>query len=284
MLRIILLSLVWAICSTCLVRPWFWKGVKNKYLFNDGTRIGFPNNSWKSYVAIEIVLFVLMFLFSIGSYAIVGCRQNLYGSFILVIMCCIAQCVWEHQGKVRYSIFIIIAVISAVLWIQDGIVGSSIRVPFNKVTTVTLTQYDENTEVKSFISSNEVQNLFKVTSASGPTYNNGKYIFTVDGGDTGKGVVIIDKGNYEQAKFLSCEYGFRLDDVKYLRSQYPTQKLRSLYITISDDNDVYELFSVSDKEWIFGTYHVKGYILFNLITGEQEFMQEEELPIFVTKN
>ena len=32
MLRVIMLSLVWAICSTCLVRPWFWKGVINKTL------------------------------------------------------------------------------------------------------------------------------------------------------------------------------------------------------------------------------------------------------------
>lgn len=48
MLRVILLSLVWAICSTCLVRPWFWKCVINKTLFQksyDEKRVGFIKNS-----------------------------------------------------------------------------------------------------------------------------------------------------------------------------------------------------------------------------------------------
>ena len=48
MLRAIMLSLVWAICSTCLVRPWFWKCVINKTLFQksyDEKRVGFIKNS-----------------------------------------------------------------------------------------------------------------------------------------------------------------------------------------------------------------------------------------------
>ena len=282
MLRIILLSLVWAICATCLVRPWFWKGVKNKYLFNDGVRIGFSNN-WQFCVKMEILCFVVVFICSVINYALAGCRYNLYGCFPLIMICFLAQCLWENQVKVRYTIMLTIVAVSAILWIQDGIVGCGISVPLNKVSSVplTTTQTDDDTEVKLFISSSEIQSLFKVDSASGPTYNNGKYIFTVSGGDNGKGIVIIDKDNYTEANFLSCSYGLNITDV---RSQYPTQKLKELYITISDDNVPYGLFAVADKNWILGTYNVNGYVMLNLITGEVQEFKQEELPKFVTNN
>lgn len=282
MLRIILLSLVWAICATCLVRPWFWKGVKNKYLFNDGVRIGFSNN-WQFCVKMEILCFVVVFICSVINYALAGCRYNLYGCFPLIMLCFLAQCLWDNQGKVRYTIMLTIVAVSAILWIQDGIVGCGISVPLNKVSSVplTTTQTDDDTEVKLFISSSEIQSLFKVDSASGPTYNNGKYIFTVSGGDNGKGIVIIDKDNYTEANFLSCSYGLNITDV---RSQYPTQKLKELYITISDDNVPYGLFAVADKNWILGTYNVNGYVMLNLITGEVQEFKQEELPKFVTNN
>lgn len=282
MLRIILLSLVWSICATCLVRPWFWKGVKNKYLFNDGVRIGFSNN-WQFCVKMEILCFVVVFICSVINYALAGCRYNLYGCFPLIMLCFLAQCLWDNQGKVRYTIMLTIVAVSAILWIQDGIVGCGISVPLNKVSSVplTTTQTDDDTEVKLFISSSEIQSLFKVDSASGPTYNNGKYIFTVSGGDNGKGIVIIDKDNYTEANFLSCSYGLNITDV---RSQYPTQKLKELYITISDDNVPYGLFAVADKNWILGTYNVNGYVMLNLITGEVQEFKQEELPKFVTNN
>lgn len=284
MLRIILLSLVWSICSTCLVRPWFWKGVKNKDLFNyHGAKIGFVNDSWKEDLAIEILCFIVVFAVSMLIYAGIGFRQNLYGSFPLIMLCFLLQCLWSYQGKVRYTIMLTIVAISAILWIQDGIVGYDISVPLNKVNSVPLTaiQTDEDADVKLFISSSEIQSLFKVNSSSGPTYNNGKYIFTVSGGYNGKGIVVIDKDNYTVANFLSCSYGLNVTDV---RSQYPTQKLKKLYITISDDNVPYGLFAVADKNWLLGTYKVNGYIMLNLMTGEIQEFAQEELPIFVTNN
>ena len=88
MLRIILLSLVWALCSTCLVRPWFWKGVKHKDLFNNnGEKIGFDNYNWKTNLAIEIACFGVVFFISMLLYAVTGVRQNLYGSFLLIMLC-----------------------------------------------------------------------------------------------------------------------------------------------------------------------------------------------------
>lgn len=284
MLRIILLSLVWAICSTCLVRPWFWKGVKNKDLFNyEGKKIGFSNDTWKVDLTLEVIFFVVTFVISILMYALFASRQSLYGSFPMIMTCFLCQCAWSYQGKVRYTIMLTIFAVSAILWIQDGIVGCHISVPLNKVDSVplTTTQVDEDTKVELFLSSSEIKSLFKVDSASGPTYNNGKYIFTVSGGDNGKGIVIINKDNYTEANFLSCSYGLNVTDV---RSQYHTQKLKELYITISDDNVPYGLFAVADKNWLLGTYKVSGYIMLNLMTGEIQEFTQEELPIFVTNN
>ena len=57
----------------------------------------------------------------------------------------------------------------------------------------------------------------------------------------GKGIVIIDKENYTEANFLHCSYELNVTE---LRSQYPTQKLKALYITISDDNTPYYIFYI----------------------------------------
>ena len=289
MLRIILLSLVWAICATCLVRPWFWKFVKN--LFNDGVRIEFTRElkenralqrKLKENIQTEIGCFIIVFLVSMFFYAMLGVRTNLYGSFLMIMLCFLAQSIWENQ-KICDRIFLSIVVISVILWIQDGIVGESISIPLKQVSSVplTTTQTDEETGVKLFISSSEIQSLFKADSASGPTYNNGKYIFTVSGGDNGNGIVIIDKDNCKEANFLSCSYELDITDV---RSQYPTKKLKELYITISDDNEPYGLFAVADKSWILGSYKVNGYVMFNLITGETQEFKQEELPEFVLNN
>ena len=279
MLRIILLSLLWGTCATLLVRPCFWKMVKN--LFNDGKRIEFFRKL-KENIKTEMVCFAIVFLVSMFFYAVLGVRTNLYGSFFMIMLCFLAQSIWENQ-KICDRIFLSIVVISVILWIQDGIVGESISIPLKQVSSVplTTTQTDEETGVKLFISSSEIKSLFKAKSASGPTYNNGKYIFTVSGGDNGNGIVIIDKDNYNEANFLPCSYELDITDV---RSQYPTKKLKELYITISDDNEPYGLFAVADKSWLLGTYKVNSYVMLNLITGDVHEFKQEELPDFVTNN
>lgn len=282
MLRIVLMSLALAICSTCLVRPWFWKRVKNKYFFNDDGKPGFDRHGLKSDIAIQMACFVIVLCASMFVYA-GGAGQNLYSSFLMIMLCFLMQCLWDNQSKWQYVIMLIVAALSAILWIQDGIASFNINIPLNRVDSVSLitTKADEDTEVKLLVSSNEIQSLFKVTSASGPTYNNGKYIYTVSGGDNGLGIVTIDKDNYTEANFLSCSYGL---DVIYIRSEYPTYKLEKLYITISDDNVPYGLFAIADKTGLLGTYNVNRYLLLNLVTGETQEFKTEQLPSFVTRN
>lgn len=283
MLRIILLSLVWAICSTCLVRPWFWKGLIQKNLFNDyGERIGFSNEKWKRDIIVEVVLFAITFAISILTYCI-GNRISLWGSFPMIILCFLFQIPWSYQGKIRECIWICVPLLCCILWIQDGIVGYCINPSLNRVDSVPLTALveQEDTEVKLFVSANEIKSLFKASSIGGPTYNNGKYIFTVSGGANGDGIVVIDQANFTEAYFIPYSYGLT---VREIRSQYPTKKLVEMYITVSDDNVPYGLFAMAYKTWFFGGYKVDGYVLLNMLTGETQVFTQEHLPIFVTNN
>lgn len=283
MLRIILLSLVFAVCSTCLVRPWFWIGVKRKDLLNHGgEKIGF-NDCWGQDLAKQIIIFIVIFMFNMFSFTEIGLRQNLFGFLPLIILCVAPQLFWNFQGKLQYIIITSILVISAALWIQDIIVGYDISVPLNKVDSVQITAFDvlNDEEVKLFVSSSEIKSIYKAKSATGPTYNNDKYIYTVIGGDNGDGIVFIDKNSCYRSTFIPCSSDSSVEDI---RSKYPTQKLVELYITVSDNYTPYKLFAVADKSWLLGTYNVNGYILLNLMTDECQSYTEETLPDFVTNN
>ncbi|MBR0428121.1 MAG: hypothetical protein IJK18_08000 [Clostridia bacterium] len=280
MLRIILMSLFWGLCATCLVRPWFWIGVIRRDLYNHGgKKIGFDDDV-SHCIFVEIVGFIVAILISILEYSS-GSRYNLWGSFIMIIFCSLWQCWWSYQGKLRYTLFISIAIISAILWIQDYAVGAAINTSLNKVDSVELVAHDradDNSPVKLFVSANEIANLFKVNSATGPTYSNGKYIFEVSGGDTGDGVVVINKNDYTKAYFIPCSYRF---DIAGIRSQFPTAKLKKLFIAVSDDDVPYGVYAISNKTWLLGTYKVDKFALRNLQTGEVTNYYEEPLPEFV---
>ena len=286
MLRVIMLSLVWAICSTCLVRPWFWKGVRNKTLVKnkEEKRIGFTKNSKFELVA-EIAIFTFLFILSMSMYLGISKRYTLSDSYIMIILCFLAQCAWDYQGKVRYCIFLSLAAVFIVLYVQDSIATSNIQTPLNKVESIELTAentqlQDENTKIKLFVSADEIKSLFHADSVSGPTYNNGKYIFIVSGGSNGYGVVIIDKKDFKEAKFISCPYKFEIASV---RPNYPTLKLKEVLVAVSDENVPYGLFAVAEKEW-FGNYNVTQYLLFNLTSGESQILSQKDLPKFVTNN
>lgn len=290
MLRIILLLVVLAICSTCLVRPWFWKKVReNKHFFKcfkdsqdwGGSHIA--ELTWAEKVTAQIIISIIVMLFSIWIFCSFCCRQNFYGVWVAIIICLIVQLSFFPFKKKIGNIAVILAILLiCVCGIQDTIVKDDITIPLNKVDSIKLATYNNQSDsIKLFISSNEIQSLFKVDSAIGPTYNNGKYIFVVSGGDTGNGIVIIDRDGYNEAKFLPCSYKLDTSNIYF---QYPTQKLKKLYIAISDEDVPYGIFAVCNKNWLLGTYHVDVYVMLNLLTGETQEFTQEQLPSFVTNN
>lgn len=300
MLRIILLSLLWAVCSTFLVNPCFWKGLKEDYFVDYNDKEFTFGQTWVEIRMHGTICFIVVFGYSMFLY-IAGFRHNLTGSLICIAICFLLQLLFSYNTKKLNAIFIAGLVISVILLMQDVFVSMNIASPLLRIDSIQLTVEDNqnSTNARPYISLGEIQTLFNVNSASGPTYNNGKYIYAVTGGNNGKGVVIIDKDDPSEARFIQCSREFEIMDIRF---KYPDEKLQEIYITVSDDdlsNDdlptPYGLFAVAEKSWFFGTYNVNGYILLNLVTGEtQEFTEdqlqsadeclEDLLPDFVTNN
>lgn len=284
MLRIFLLSFIFATCSTCLVRPWFWKGVKNRYLFNDnGCRIGFSNQDWKNEIKAQILFFLGIFLLSFLQYTLLGVRQNLYGSLLIVILCLFLQCAWNYQGRLRTAILRILISFFVILFIQDISAGNNIKVPFDTSSFTISTQASqdvENTEEMFIFTEKEIKSTFKFPFVSIPTYNNGKRIYMVSNRVDKNGVVIVPNDNQSKAIFVPFCTGL---DIKDIRHEYPTDKIINLYITVSDTNTPYSLLAKSNKTSLFGTYKIDGYLLVNLATGTIQEYTQEQLPDFVTR-
>ena len=275
MLRIIILSLFWALCSTCLIRPWFWKRIKNKNLFDECGKPSFEEGDIKFEIGYAIFVFVI----SLVMYMWFSTRTNIYGSYLMIILYFIKQFLYNERRKKADIICGVGILLALCLWIQDGIAGYMITDPLKRVESVPISSAGENNSIKTFVSADEIKSLFQVESASGPTYNNGKYIFKVSE-KTDDGIVVIDTEDFSGAKYIPCKYEFSLREI---RSYYPTEKIKETYITISDENIPYGLFSIADKKWT-GGYEIEKYVLFNLQTGEIQEYELDELPKFVTNN
>ena len=103
-MRIFLLSIFLGICSTCLIRPWFWQNLINKSFFNEGgKRIGFSKSQWKAEVSIEVIIFVVVFMLCILNYTAFEARQNLYGSYLLISL--VISYHFIHYFCFTYNIF-----------------------------------------------------------------------------------------------------------------------------------------------------------------------------------
>lgn len=257
MLRFILIAVL-AVCSTCLVRPWFWKKVREdenflKY-FNNTILAPDSIETWIVYKAkAQLALAIGVWYPCLWVHSEFYCRQNFYGYWVFIVLCLIIQfSLFPPKKKIGNIIMVLGIILILVCGIQDSIVKNDITIPLNKVDCV-----------------------------DGLYHINGKYIFTVSGGDTGNGVAVIDKDNYDEPKILPCSYELNISNIY---SKYSTQRIKALYITISDDDVPYGLFAVADKDWLLGTYKVSSYVMFNLQTGEIQEYTQEQLPSYATNN
>ena len=125
MLRIIILSLFWALCSTCLIRPWFWKRIKNKNLFDEYGKPSFEENDIKFEIGYAIFVLVMSLVMYMGF----STRTNIYGSYLMIILIFIKHLLYDNQNKKVKVVCGIVILISIGLWIQDGISGYIVRDP-----------------------------------------------------------------------------------------------------------------------------------------------------------
>ena len=272
MLRIILLSFAWGIASTCLVRPWFWIGVFKRDLYRDDSfgKIGFRKNNLREEIGKQVFLFAANFAISIIMYYGFATRQNFFGSLPMIIFCLISQLSWDNQGVILFTALVGILVFCCTLGIQEIYADEEIHMPNTEsnieLTISNLQKINQAKQQNVMISPLIIQTLFGASKVTGSFYNNGKYIFVLQGGDLGDGVVVIDE-NDSIAHFISCNFR---PEVETIRAEYPYSKLKVLNIYISENQTPYVLYGIAEKESLFGQYRVVDFLVMNMKNGVTE--------------
>lgn len=290
MLLPILLSLFWAVCSTILIQPWFWKGIiKRKTLIGDENNRGFSNNEKHDYrdsILLQVFFFIVTFGMSLLMYLGAYTRYNLYGSIIPILLVLSFQCITIMIGynsliKIKSCIIGVIAVIYLFFSFVDyytteefdvvGMKKSEVEVPI----VFSTPKQEENSKI---LSGSIVANLFGGKNASGPVYSNGKFVYTLTDSSNGYGIVVIDEYKGETAKFIACDFKFEMS--LKLRQKYPFSRIKDLNVVISDDSVPFGKYAILSKPSMFGAPVLEKYVLQNMLSGEFIEYTAETLPKF----
>ena len=285
MLVSILLSLLWAVCSTVLVLPWFWIGIiKRKTIIGNEKYRGFSNteNSLKSSIIAQIVFACITFGISLLIYLGKNVRYNFYGAIVSILLVLFFQVLtiwdgWNSKMKIKTLIIIAVAIVCLFFSITDCITSNFDVIGLTKENEESIAE-KEKEEQKSVLSSSTVASLFKATDASGPIYSNGKFVYSITGSPNGYGIVVIDEQTNETARFIACNYKFEMS--QNIRQKYPFERIKVLNIVVSDDDEPFGKYAILGKPNLFGAPVLEKYALQNMITGDFTEYTAEELPKF----
>lgn len=290
MLVPILLSLLWAICSTVLVLPWFWKGlIKRKTLIGDKKNRGFGNsekNELRNCIIVQIVFGCITFGISLLIYLGVMVRYNFYGAILPILLVCAFQCItlwlgWNNRQKMKSFCILAIALVCLFFLVADAITSDFDVVGLtkeNEEVPIIVSTVEKEQKEKTVLPSSTVAGLFKATSVSEPVYSNGKFVYTITGSPNGYGIVIIDEKAGETARFIACNFKFQMS--LNLREKYPFARVKELNVVVSDDNVPFGKYAILSKPNLFGAPVLEKYVLQNMLTGDFTEYIAEELPKF----
>lgn len=290
MLVSILLSLLWAVCSTVLVLPWFWIGIiRRKTIIGNEKYRGFSNteNNLRNSIIAQIVFACITFGISLLIYLRENVRYNFYGAIVPILLVLLFQCLtiwdgWNCRQKIKSFIILAIAIVCLFFSITDCITSNFDVIGLTKeneeIPTVISITEKEKEEEKSVLSSSTVASLFKATAASGPIYSNGKFVYSITGSPNGYGIVVIDEQTDETARFIACNY--KLEMSQNIRQKYPFERIKVLNIVVSDDDEPFGKYAILGKPNLFGAPVLEKYALQNMITGDFTEYTAEELPKF----
>lgn len=291
MLVPILLSLLWAICSTVLVLPWFWEGlIKRKTIIGNEEYRGFCNdkkNELRDSIILQIVFACITFGVSLLIYLVVNVRYNFYGAIGPILLVLVFQFItirdgWNDKIKLKSCIILAIALVCLFFSLADVITSSFDVIGLTKdneeIPIVVSTIEQEKEEEKTVFPSSTVAGLFKATSVSGPVYSNGKFVYTITDSPNGYGIVIIDEKAGETARFIACNFKFQMS--LNLRNNYPFVRVKKLNVVVSEDNVPFGKYAILSKLNLFGAPVLEKYVLQNMLTGDFTEYTAEELPKF----
>lgn len=261
MLRIILISIIWGICSTPLIRPYFWisiieqKKEKKEDTYKEAKKKGRRMKIW-----IHIAFFLITFLISMEMYICTQCRQNMFAIYpVMLIICSFFQkiCINQKQNLWVKLLLLILLVFWCVDWIQI----ENIETCTNYVDEIKLAE-------NAILLPHTISSLFNMEYEEGPLYINNKYIYKVSKKKHNKALVMISAENPKIAKLIP--YFYDENDIQEIRNEYPTKVIKKLQITVLDDNTPVGVYAIAEKTNIFKKYDVKEYLYVNLITGKRE--------------
>lgn len=291
MLVPICLSLFWAICSTVLIQPWFWKGVvKRKTLVGDKKYRGFSNsekNELRNSMILQIVFACVTFFISLMIYLGLYTRYNFYGSIVSILLVLLFQWItlnlgWNSNTKIKSFIILIIAVICLFFSVTELITSHFKAIDFmnftDEVPIIVSTVEQNETQKQIILPNSQIASLFNATNVYGPVYSNGKFVYTVSDSPHGYGVVIVEQNSGETAKFVACN--FKFETSLKLRQKYPFSQIREIDKVVSNDNTPFGMYAILNKPNIFGAPVVEKYVLQNMLTGEFLEYTPDELPEF----
>ena len=283
MLVSILLSVFWAVCSTVVVLPWFWKSlIIRKTIIGDENHRGIyktpltlrKKNYFHKFLFLQCSAFIVTFTVSMIGYECVFSRRNLFGStipiaLIIFFQICMINTGWNDEVKFKSGLLIgilafVICFAVANFWTDYmfNVIGSVDR----EVDEVSVD------EAEMFLPTDNVKAVFNCSMVGEPVYTNDKLVYDTWSPD---GVVIIDRHDADTLKFVKAKDNFRK-----VRYAYPFDLIRKSGAVVSDDNKPYKKYIVAKKEGLFSHPVLQKYVLLDMTTQEITEYQPSELPEF----
>lgn len=269
MLVSILLSIFWALCSTVLVLPWFWKSlIRRKTIVGNKEYRGIDEGkkNLRDFILYQIFAFGVTFFSSWTLYKDAGVTRGAVVPFCLV---CVFQVItmsigWNNNVELKSRIIGVAAVLLIIVSAINSYTGYCLDIKgveneSTEAEELPLTVTVDN--IEQIVPSNEsIKYLFDVTSVEGPLYVGDKYVYITSSPD---GIVIVDKANGKVANLFKTDYDFL-----QLRNEYPFNIIRKAGIVVTDDNIPYKRYAVVAKKSIIAKPVLDKYVYQNMLTGE----------------
>ena len=270
MLVSILLSIFWALCSTVLVLPWFWKSlIRRKTIVGNKEYRGIDEGkkNLRDFILYQIFAFGVTFFSSWTLYKDAGVTRTLIGAVVPFCLVCVFQVItmsigWNNNVELKSRIIGVAAVLLIIVSAINSYTGYCLDVEGvedESAEELPLTVTVDN--IEQLVPSNDsIKYLFDVASAEGPLYMGDKYVYITSSPD---GIVIVDKANGKVANFFKTDYDFL-----QLRNEYPFNIIRKAGIVVTDDNIPYKRYAVVAKKSIIAKPVLDKYVYQNMLTGE----------------
>lgn len=270
MLVSILLSIFWALCSTVLVLPWFWKSlIRRKTIVGNKEYRGIDEGkkNLRDFILYQIFAFGVTFFSSWTLYTDAGVTRTLIGAVVPFCLVCVFQVItmsigWNNNVELKSRIIGVAAVLLIIVSAINSYTGYCLDVEGveeESAEELPLTVTVDN--IEQLVPSNDsIKYLFDVTSVEGPLYMGDKYVYITSSPD---GIVILDKANGKVANFFKTDYDFL-----QLRNEYPFNIIRKAGIVVTDDNIPYKRYAVVAKKSIIAKPVLDKYVYQNMLTGE----------------